>query len=47
MDIKEVIKIFRKKNPKLVPNSDWTKIDKRKQAGERLSDILNDMKVLY
>lgn len=27
-------------------NSDWVKIDRRRQAGERMSDILNDMKVL-
>lgn len=27
-------------------NAEWTEIDKRKNRGERLSDILNDMKVL-
>ena len=27
-------------------NSEWLQVDRRKQKGERLSDILNDLKVL-
>ena len=32
---------------KPLTNSQWLEIDRRKKNGERLSDILNDLRVLY